>query len=232
MSLKKNQNIYVVILAGGIGSRIKSELPKQFLKLNEQPVLIHTLKKFDIPEITGKIIVMPDEYIPMANSILEEYKMKDILAIVPGGKTRQGSSYNALNSLEFNEDDILICHDAARPFVKQEYIKACITETIKTGASGLYVKAIDTIAEAENEYIKNIPSRDELYYTQTPQVFRYNILKEAHELALSKKITNATDDVSLVLDAGYKVKIVEGDYDNIKITTPFDLKIGEMMLKE
>ena len=154
-----------------------------------------------------------------------------IIKIVPGGITRQSSSYNAINSGIFSDEDILIFHDAARPFVLPVIINACIEAAVESDASGVYVKATDTIAEIDKGYVRRIPSREGLYYTQTPQAFKYKRIKEAHDMAVAKNIINATDDVSLIIDAGYKVKMVKGDYMNIKITSAFDLEIAKFILK-
>ena len=124
---------------------------------------------------------------------------------------------------------VLIFHDAARPFVNAKAIETCIKETKNNGASGLYIKATDTIALITDNFVKQIPDRNMLYYTQTPQVFKYKIIKKAHELALSKYIKDPSDDVQLVLNAGYKVKFVEGSSTNIKITNAFDIELAEFI---
>ncbi len=222
--------IYAIILAGGKGLRLEHELPKQFIDLGNGPIITWSLEKFNhLSDVDGIIVAVPLEYKKNIEEIVEKHKISKITKIVPGGSTRQGSSYNALFSMDFKEDDILLFHDAARPFFNEEIIKKCVEEAKIYGASGVYIKAIDTIAEADNGFVNAIPPRDKLYYTQTPQAFKYSIIKEAHDTAISKKITNATDDVQLVIDAGYKVRIVEGDPSNIKITTPSDLELARFI---
>lgn len=224
-------NIYIVILAGGHGTRAGSEIPKQFLYVNGKPVIIHTLNKFTRmhSQIKGIIIAVPEEYTEYTNKLIKEFAIQKVIKIIKGGETRQGSSYNALTCMNFNDNDILIFHDAARPFVDPEAIDICIKEAGHNGSAGVYIKATDTIALIENNFVKQIPDRNKLYYTQTPQAFQYKIIKKAHELALSKGIHDPTDDVQLVLDAGYKVKMVEGSSRNIKITNAFDLELAEFI---
>lgn len=223
------QKTYAVILAGGQGIRLGKDMPKQFLKLIDRPVIVHTLEKFNIPGINGKIVVVPEEYIEHTLRMIEEYSIPEVIKVIKGGETRQGSSYKALMCMNFNDDDILLFHDAARPFINSRIITKCIEETAEHGASGVYVKATDTIAEMKNNFVGSIPPREKLFYTQTPQSFKYRIIKEAHEKAASGGNTGSTDDVQLVINSGYKVKIVEGDYSNIKITTPFDLQMAEFI---
>ncbi len=123
-------NIYAVILAGGHGTRAGSETPKQFLNINGKPVIIHTLNKFTRmhSQIKGIIIAVPEEYTEYTNKLIKEFAIQKVIKIIKGGETRQGSSYNALTCMDFNDNDILIFHDAARPFVEPEAIEMCIRE--------------------------------------------------------------------------------------------------------
>ncbi len=222
---------YAIILAGGTGTRIGNSLPKQFLRINDKPVLIHTLERFNLPDIDGIIIVMAKEYIKQTERTLKEYSVKKIKSLISGGDTRQSSSYNALNALNYDDGDLLLFHDAARPFIKSEIISECIKVAEECGAAGVYIKATDTIAIAENEYVREIPVRAKIFYAQTPQAFMYRIIKEAHESALSNGLKDITDDIGLVRNAGYDVKIILGDQENIKITTSFDLKIADYIAR-
>ncbi|MDY6935027.1 MAG: 2-C-methyl-D-erythritol 4-phosphate cytidylyltransferase [Spirochaetota bacterium] len=230
---KKMYRVFGIILAGGQGARLGNNLPKQFVNLYNRPIITWSLEKFNIhPKINGIIVITPLEYTLLIEEIVKEHKISNITKIIPGGETRQGSSYNALHSIDFNSDDILVFHDAARPFIKKELIDKCIEETEAYGACGVYIKAIDTIAEADRDLIKHIPDRAKLYYTQTPQSFKYSIIREAHEVALLRDITDSSDDVQLAIEAGYNVKIIEGDYSNIKITTPLDLEFARFIAEK
>lgn len=226
------QKIYVIILAGGHGKRIGGDIPKQFLQLNNKPVIIHTIEEFNIPEIEGIIIVTPEEYIDYTKNLIKEYSLQKIINVINGGETRQGSSYNAVKSMNFNQDDILVLHDAARPFINNKIISQCIQETKIHNAAGVYIKTTDTIAEIQNGFVNSIPDRENLFYTQTPQSFKYKIIRDAHEFALSKGITNSSDDIQMVINMGYKVKVVQGDYNNIKITSPTDFELAGFIAKE
>jgi 2-C-methyl-D-erythritol 4-phosphate cytidylyltransferase len=225
------QNKYAIILAGGTGTRAGSELPKQFVHISGKPLIIHTLQKFNNPELSI-IVVVPSEFIDHIIKLVNDFLNRKILKVIAGGETRQGSAYNAIKCIDFSDEDILLFHDAARPFVSVEIIEKCINEAMLSGAAGVYVRTIDTIAEIQDGYLKDIPFRNELYYTQTPQAFKYRIIKDAHEFALSEGIFNSTDDAGLVLNAGYKVKIIEGDYSNIKITTPEDMEIARYLTEQ
>lgn len=213
---------YAIILAGGRGLRLNNRTPKQFMLLAGKPVLAWSLETFNaLAEIDHIITVTPEEFIPQAASIAREYGISKMLKIIPGGATRQESAHNALTSLDFSGEDILVFHDAARPFVRPDAIRACVTETGVHGAAALYVPVQDTVAEVQDDFVVSVPARDRIRYAQTPQAFRFSVIGRAHESALSTG-TLFTDDVSLALAAGFKVKMVEGDYSNFKITTDFD----------
>lgn len=224
------QNIYAVILAGGKGLRLQEDYPKQFRILKNRPIIAWSLEKFNkLSEISAIITVIPPDYKEIFDKIVNNSGISKQMKTVSGGETRQGSSYNAVMSMNFNDNDILIFHDAARPFISEEIIRKCIDETQIHGASGVYIKSIDTLAEIESGFVKKIPQREAMYRTQTPQCFKYEIIRAAHENANLKKINDATDDASLVIDAGYKIKIVDGDSRNIKITTPDDMDYAEFL---
>lgn len=218
--------IYAILLAGGKGLRFGTDIPKQFMLLHGQPVFSWALKAF---EETGRI----DRYIITAHNqwheVIEEtvtsLSLSHKTILTEGGKERSDSVRNALKAAPFEEDDILLFHDAARPLVSPESIQRCIHEVHHHKAAALYVPAVDTITRIEGGYVSAIPPRDELYYAQTPQGFTYGIISKAHKSGLT-----ATDDVSLVITSGEKVKMVMGHYDNIKITNPEDLQLAEFYL--
>ncbi len=212
-----------VILAGGKGLRMGEDIPKQFMQLGGRAIIFWSIELFaSLEEIDCIIITCPEDYIPKLKEMLKERPCARVIKIIAGGETRQLSSYNAIQCHDFADSDILLFHDAARPFVNERIVKQCIIEADSIGAAGVYVPSIDTIAEVEEGLVSRIPPRKNLYNTQTPQSFRYGIIKDSHMKALTEGRKNATDDVSLALDAGYSVKLVVGDYSNIKITSRED----------
>jgi len=219
---------YAIILAGGSGSRLGSSEPKQFLELGNRPVMAWSLEAFNSHPLVDHIItVVPDAYRQRIAAIVDRYTISKHIQIVQGGITRQGSSWNAVRSADFAEDDILLLHDAARPFVNSDIIKNCVVTAEKHGAAGTYVPAVDTITEIDENTVNRTLERRLLYYTQTPQAFRYSIILDAHLKSNDAGRGPATDDVSLVRNAGYQVHAVEGDYSNIKITTEYDYRLAQ-----
>jgi 2-C-methyl-D-erythritol 4-phosphate cytidylyltransferase len=218
---------YAVILAGGMGLRLGRNVPKQLLPLGERPVIAKTIDMFhSMNEIDDIIVVMPGDLTREIHEIIDKHGFVKVLKVVTGGSTRQGSVNNALNSHDYKDEDILIFHDAARPFVTKDIIASLIRAVNETGAAGTYVKAIDTITEITGDQVISIPDRKNLFYTQTPQGFRYRIIKKAHTEALASGITDATDDVTLALRSGFTVKAVTGEYSNFKITTENDYRLA------
>ncbi|HNW28734.1 MAG TPA: 2-C-methyl-D-erythritol 4-phosphate cytidylyltransferase [Spirochaetota bacterium] len=213
---------YAIILAGGRGLRLASKTPKQFLPLGSKPVIAWSLELCDaLSEINHILVVVPKEFIPQVDSLIKTRNIVKYIKTVPGGSTRQESAYNALAAVDYVDNDILIFHDAARPFVSPEIMQSCIAAAKEHGASAAYVPVHDTIAEIDGDYVATVPLRDRMYYAQTPQGFRFSIIKTAHEKARDSGLAG-TDDASLVLAAGYKVKMIDGDYSNFKITTDYD----------
>jgi 2-C-methyl-D-erythritol 4-phosphate cytidylyltransferase len=224
---------YGIILAGGRGLRLGADMPKQFLPLGDRPVIAWSMEAFcRCGSIDGLIILCPADEIPRMRELVKRYPHEKILDIIAGGETRQGSSWNAVNARKYQDDDILLIHDAARPFVTERIILDCVAAAKEHGAAGTYIPATDTITEIHDESVTAIPPRENLFYTQTPQAFRFDVIKKGHELARSRTDITVTDDVSLVLTAGHTVARVQGDPRNIKITTNFDYELAQWLALE
>ena len=162
------------------------------------------------------------------NELLFNYPFKKISAIVPGGKERQESVFLGLQAIE-NKDEIVLVHDGARPFVKERYIHNLVERAANDGAAVLAVPVKDTIKRVKEGLVDETIDREELWSIQTPQAFQLELLKDAHQRAIQDRVLG-TDDASLLERQGQKVVIIEGDYDNIKITTKEDLIFAEVIL--
>ena len=222
----------VVIVTAGRGSRMKADINKQFLKLKGKEVIAHTIDKFynnkNIDEIV--VVVKEDEADFFRRNIIDKYGYKNI-KIAFGGKERQDSVFNGLKAVN-ERCDIVLIHDGARPFVTDEIIKNSIecAKKNKCVIVGVPVKDTIKIINKDNE-VCDTPNRSTLWSIQTPQVFEYLSIIKAHKIAKEKSYYG-TDDSMLMEYLGYNVKVIEGSYNNIKITTPEDLKIGEEILNE
>ena len=222
----------VVIVSAGRGSRMKADINKQFLKLQNKEVIAHTIDKFYNNENIGEIIVVvsEDEAEFFKINIIEKYGYKNI-KIAFGGSERQDSVYNGLKMVDENCKIVLI-HDGARPFVNNETIDSAIESAKENKCVIVGVPVKDTIKVIdENNNVCDTPDRSTLWSIQTPQVFDYSLIMKAHEKAREDNYYG-TDDSMLMEYFGQKVKVVEGSYNNIKITTPEDLKIGEEILRD
>ena len=228
-----SQKNYAIILAGGTGLRMSVDIPKQFLTIDKLPIIVRTLNVFqNHDKIDGIIVVVYPEYIDRVKQYANEYSLTKILNIVAGGETRQISSYNGLHAWDFKDDDIIIFHDAVRPFLTNEIINDCISGVLEIGAVDVCVKTTDTIVESSNDNtILSLPDRTNLRNGQTPQAFTYKLILDAHENAKKNNFTQTTDDVRLVHNLGHPVKIIEGNYENIKITNPEDIILSEAIAK-
>jgi 2-C-methyl-D-erythritol 4-phosphate cytidylyltransferase len=218
---------YAIILAGGRGLRLNSDVPKQFLPLGTRPVIAWSIQAFNSSEAVDRVlVVIPNEFVARMEEIIDRYKFHKVEKIIPGGSTRQESAFNAIQYLDYNDDDILLFHDAARPFIKQEIICDCIEAAKKHGAAAVYVPVQDTIAEIGDGFAVSVPPRDRFYSAQTPQAFLFSVMRRAHLYGTG---VPATDDASLAINAGFPVKMVQGDYTNFKITTELDYRSACLM---
>ena len=219
----------LIVAAAGVGKRMGLSYPKQFLQYKGKPLFINVLEVAERSNIVKDIIVVTKEdLIEEVKNLCEQFKIKKVSNVVPGGKERQESIYNALKYCDKNS--IIAVQDGVRPFFKERYIEESYKELLNNKeingvVVGMPVK--DTIKVIdENGMIVSTPKRSTLYLAQTPQVFRGKILIEAYEKA-EKEEFMGTDDSSLVERYFGKVKLIEGDYENIKITTIDDIKFLE-----
>mgnify|MGYP003616596566 CR=1 FL=1 len=218
---------YLIIPASGEGKRFGSKVPKQFIRLEKtgEEVISHTLRKFNsIKFISSISIAVNSTYISKVNKLISVGGFNKVTSVVKGGTVRQESVFNALRALDCNDDDIVVIHDAVRPFISKKRIREMCREAVRFDCLIPGLKINDTVKKADNKNIvtETIP-RNNIWRIQTPQFFKYRRLMDAFEYAEREKITG-TDEASLSEAAGIKVKIVQGEVTNIKITTKDDLR--------
>lgn len=221
--------VSAIILAGGKGKRMGSKISKQFLQLKGKPILYYTLKKFIDNSYIDKIVLVlsKDEIEYCTEEILNKYSLK-VDIIVEGGKERQDSVYNALKSIK--KTDIVLIHDGARPFVTDRIIEEGIEYAKHYGAAAPGVIPKDTIKiKDSSSFSIDTPDRNSLVAIQTPQVFKYDKILSCHEQIKISGIT-VTDDTMVAEMYNNKVYLYEGEYTNIKITTPEDLILAERLI--
>lgn len=231
--MKFKERVTAIIPAAGEGKRIGGEVQKQFRSLLGKPILAHTLEKFQTCEAVDEIVlVVSDSMMTDSTRLVEDYHISKVVEVVRGGSRRQDSVYNGLQALMVHPTDIVLIHDAVRPLVShvqiEELIEACITYKAVVPA----VQPKDTIKHSspDGEFVFSTLDRSSLWLVQTPQAFAADLVVSAYQRAHAEQYS-ATDDASLVERMGVNVKIVEGRYDNMKITTSEDLSIAEVILK-
>ncbi|RLB75196.1 MAG: 2-C-methyl-D-erythritol 4-phosphate cytidylyltransferase [Deltaproteobacteria bacterium] len=225
----------VLIPAAGTGRRMGGSISKQYLELAGKPILAHTLSLFENhPLIENIYLLVPPDDIPYCQQqIIDRYGFSKVRRIVAGGTERQDSVRNGLDALA--EDGLtqpqqpILIHDGARPLFDCQRLSTLIEIVCQTGACIIGVPVKDTIKDVENNKITGSPDRSRLWQAQTPQGFHYQLIREAFDRAADDNFT-ATDDASLVERLGHPVQILEGDYRNIKVTTPEDILIAAALL--
>ena len=218
-----------IVLSGGTGKRMNSDIPKQYMMLKDKPVLAHSLLAFEQSPVDDIVIVCgagDEEYI--IKEFVEKYGLSKVSAVCAGGVERYNSVYNGLKACK--DTDYVLIHDGARPYVSDEIIKRNIEEVQKYKAVVTSVKATDTVKIADdNGFVISTPERKSVYFMQTPQTFEYKLALDSYsklieELEKEVKV-QVTDDAQVVeMYSEIKVKLIEGDYSNIKITVPKDLQ--------
>jgi 2-C-methyl-D-erythritol 4-phosphate cytidylyltransferase len=222
--MKKIHRHWVIIVAGGSGSRMQTDVPKQFLELCGKPILMHSIEAFaDACEGIGVIVVLPALQIDYWQELCKQRGFTLPHQIVGGGNTRFHSVKNGLSSL--SGDGLVAIHDGVRPLASRQTITACFREAAEYGCAIPALPVVDSVREV-SEQTNRMLNRSTLRLIQTPQVFNVNLLKKAYEQEYS---TAFTDDASVFEQAGYAIRLTEGNVENIKITTQKDLLVAEAL---
>ncbi|MGA9365749.1 MAG: 2-C-methyl-D-erythritol 4-phosphate cytidylyltransferase [Bacteroidota bacterium] len=228
----KKEKIAAIIPAAGSGARLGVHESKPFLLLGDRPLLIHTLQRFqDCSEVDELILVVRAADLKRAEALVLEYRLGKVVGVVEGGQRRQDSVYRGLKRLDGREVAFVLIHDAVRPFLDPAKVHEIIRATKKHSAAVLAVPPKDTIKLSNGaSFVQTTLDRTKLWAVQTPQCFATDLLMKAYESAFKDDFVG-TDDASLVERLGVGVSIVEGSYDNIKITTQDDLDLAELILR-
>jgi 2-C-methyl-D-erythritol 4-phosphate cytidylyltransferase len=228
--------VSVILPAAGLGTRMGREKSgtsrKQFMLLDGAPILVHTIRKFlRCPSVSEIVIALRQEDMEWARGLVEQERAAKPVRIVEGGDSRQQSVENALASLPAGTELVAV-HDAVRPFIDPELVEKVIAEAAKTGAAILGIVPVDTVKRVHKNKIRDTIPREHLALAQTPQVFRFDLLKRAFESA-SRDTFTGTDEASLVerLEE-VEVSVVQGSDRNIKITRPTDMDLARLFLAE
>lgn len=231
--------IYAEILAGGKGTRMGNvNMPKQYLPLKGKPIIVHTIEKFILNDRFEKIIIAtPKDWINHTQDIIKKYIFDSRVIVIEGGTDRNETIMNGIHYVEkefgLNEDDIIVTHDAVRPFITHRIIEENIEMALEFGSVDTVIPAVDTIVESTNhDFITDIPVRDNIYQGQTPQSFNMKTIQKHYNNLSDEEKQILTDACKICLLAGEKVKLVNGGISNIKITTPYDLKVANAIVQE
>ncbi len=227
---RQSTKVVVIIPAAGSGTRIGGSVKKQFLPLHGKPILIHTIRQFEhCPDVDEVNLAVPDSAIVEMDKLISSYRLHKVSKVVAGGAKRQDSVRYVLRRLVLKENDIVLVHDAVRPFVETKRISQLIRACKEYDAAVLAVQPKDTIRRSTGgRFFDQTLDRSALWMVQTPQAFKAGLLVQAFEKAVKEKFYS-TDEAALVERLGVKARIVEGIYDNIKITTHEDLELAELI---
>jgi len=231
-------NVYGVILAGGVGSRMGNvEKPKQFIEIGKKPIIVHTIEKFTInPEFDKVIVLTPKQWVPHTKDIIRKtLGENEKVVVIEGGDTRNETIMNSISYIEENEtldeDTIIVTHDSVRPFVTHRILEENIKYAKEFGASDTVIAASDTIVEStDGEFVTAIPERSKMYQGQTPQTFKAKKLRDMYMALSDEEKEILTDACKIYVLKGEEIHLVEGEVFNMKITYPFDLRMAQAIL--
>ncbi len=223
--------VFAIVPSAGSGRRMNSvNDDKPFLEIDGKPLFIFALLSLDNSKAIDDItVVVKKKYAKLAEEFIEMYGIKKVGRILPGGDTRTQSVQNGLDAIKAKKDDLVVIHDGARPFLSEEMLKSSIKAAKESGAAVVGMPLTSTIKELdERQFVKGTRDRSKLFEAQTPQVFRYGVIKKAYQDVGDISIT---DDSAVVERAGYKVKVVQGSRRNIKVTVAEDVALAEAILE-
>lgn len=227
------EKISAIVLAAGRGSRMKSDIQKQFMLLGQYPVVYYSLAVFQNSIVDEIVLVTGEDDVAFCkHEIVDKYGFSKVTQVISGGAERYESVYRGLCTLT-NTKYVLI-HDGARPFITDKMIKDTLAEVKTCGACTVGMPVKDTIKITDQDQMSlSTPDRNTLWQIQTPQTFDYALLKSAYDILLQSKNITVTDDTMIIEQCGKtRVKVIEGTYFNIKITTPEDMEIAQIFLKK
>lgn len=220
-----------IIVAAGRGMRLGASLPKAFLLLRGEPLVIRALRPFEAcADVHRLLVVVPESERERALELMRAARLSKLAAVISGGEERSHSVARALEVLSQDQVDIILVHDGARPLVTPAEITRVIEKARQTGAALLALPISETVKEVEGERVLRTVDRRRLYLAQTPQAFRADILREAYARAMREGVV-ASDDAALVERYGWPVSIVQGSARNVKITWPEDVLLAEALLR-
>jgi 2-C-methyl-D-erythritol 4-phosphate cytidylyltransferase len=215
--------IAVVIPAGGAGTRFGARTPKQFMKIGRVPIVTMTVGHFARhPGVAAIVVAAPPSHVERTRRVLAPLGRRARLSVVPGGESRQESVWLALQAAPENAE-IIVVHDAVRPLITEPLIAEVVSAAAEFGAAICALPVVETVKRVRNDVVETTLDRSELWVVQTPQAFRADLLREAHEKARRDGVVG-TDDAMLVERLGHPVRVVRGRPENVKITTPDDLR--------
>ncbi|MEE0942212.1 MAG: IspD/TarI family cytidylyltransferase [Methanobrevibacter sp.] len=228
--------VYAILLSGGIGSRTGFDIPKQFIKINNKPLLAYCIEKFIIISEFKKIIISsPKEYIFDTKSLISDFFPNDNrLVVIEGGETRQDTLMNSINYIGnlIEDDACIVCHDAARIFVSEDQIKSCIKYTKKYGAASPIISSTDVIVETRGHNVFNMPNRYDMVHVQTPQGFYLNEYIKLYNNLSDDDIDSVHEIIRVYFLNNENVFLFKGEKSNFKVTTAIDVEMANQILKE
>lgn len=220
--------VFAVIPAGGKGKRSGTATPKQYLRFHGKELIVYTLEVFQKNNLVDEIVISAEQpYHTLLNKIAKDYNLTKISQLVEGGEERQDSVYNALKAIKAEESDLIAVHDAARPLLPNEILTEAINTAKKKGNALVCIKARDTLLKGE-QVVKEYIDRSEMYYVQTPQIFKYGDMMKAMKKAYEKNFIG-TDESMVIKEIGIDINIVEGSMLNFKVTTATDIEMFEKL---
>ena len=215
--------VCALVPAGGSGTRLGHRVPKQFLRVSGVSILVATVRRLRrLPALSAVVVAAPEAYIVRTRRLLGAGGRRAPITVVPGGPTRQESVWRALQAAPATAD-IVVVHDAVRPFITRALLQAVVTAAAEAGAAICALPVTETVKRVRDGFVEDTVDRDGLWSVQTPQAFRAALLREAHDKARRDGIVG-TDDSMLVERLGHRVRVVPGVAGNVKITTPHDLR--------